>query len=144
MDSPTAASPLWLLAADAALLLHALFVAFVVAGLALVLVGWARGWSWVRNAWFRAMHLAAIAVVVAQAWLGVVCPLTTLEMALRARAGDAVYPGAFVAHWIEALLYYRAPAWVFVAAYTAFGALVVASWFWVRPRRFRARQGVSS
>ena len=123
------------LAADAVLILHATFVVFVIAGLALVLAGKPLGWNWVRHFGFRIAHLAAIAVVVLQAWLGAVCPLTSWEMSLRAQAGDATYKGAFVAQWVERLLYYRAPDWVFVALYTAFGALVVASWFWVRPRR---------
>jgi len=126
----------YLLAADLLLLIHALFVVFVVLGLALVLVGKWLGWSWVRNPYFRVAHLAAIAVVVLQSWIGVICPLTTWEMALRERAGDVVYSGAFIANWLEKILYYQAPAWVFMVCYTIFGALVVASWFWVRPRRF--------
>jgi hypothetical protein len=56
-------------------------------------------------------------------------------MNLRTIAGDQTYTGTFIAHWLGQLLYYRAPDWVFVLLYTAFGALVVASWFWVRPRR---------
>ena len=126
----------YLLAADAILLVHALFVMFVVIGLLLILAGKPLGWSWVRNPWFRAAHLAAIGVVILQSWLGVICPLTSWEMALRAKAGDAVYSGSFIAHWLEAVLYYRAPAWVFTLVYTAFGALVLVSWFWVRPRPF--------
>jgi hypothetical protein len=124
------------LAADAVLLLHALFVLFVVLGLLLVFAGRVFEWAWVRNPWFRLLHLVAIAVVVAQAWLSVICPLTTIEMWFRSRAGDATYSGAFIAHWLETALYYQAPPWVFVVCYTAFGALVLASWFWVRPRRF--------
>jgi polyferredoxin len=76
-----------------------------------------------------------VGVVVIQSWLGAVCPLTTWEMALRRKAGEAVYAGAFVAHWLESILYYRAPAWVFVVGYTLFGGLVAVSWYWVRPRR---------
>ena len=127
-------STIFLLAADAILLLHVLFVAFVVIGLLLIFLGKARGWSWVRNPWFRSAHVAAIGVVILQSWLGVICPLTTSEMALRSRAGDAVYSGSFISHWLETILYYQAPAWVFAVCYTAFGAVVVASWFWVRPR----------
>ena len=124
------------IAADAVLLLHALFVVFVILGLALVLIGKWRGWQWVRHFGFRIAHLLAIAVVVLQSWLGVVCPLTRWEMNLRERAGDTTYPGAFIAHWVEGLLYYRAPDWVFVLIYTLFGALVAASWlWWVPPRR---------
>ncbi|MCK5326302.1 MAG: DUF2784 domain-containing protein [Woeseiaceae bacterium] len=126
-----------MLAADAVLLLHASFVLFVISGLVLVLVGKGLNWSWIRNWWFRVSHLAAIGIVVAQAWLGVICPLTTLEMWLRRQSGDAIYAGTFISHWLESILYYRAPAWVFAVCYTAFAALVVLSWVWVRPRQRR-------
>ncbi len=132
MDSPTT----FLLAADVILLLHVLFVAFVVIGLVLIFVGKFCVWSWIRNPWFRLIHLAAITVVVVQSWLGLICPLTTIEMALRSRAGDTVYSGTFISHWLESILYYQVPPWIFVVCYMAFGAVVVASWFWVRPRRF--------
>ena len=124
-----------MLAADAVLLLHFLFVIYVVFGLVLILAGRLLHWSWVRNWWFRISHLVAIGIVVLQAWLGMICPLTTLEMSLRRQAGDASYSGAFIAHWLDAILYYQAPAWVFALCYTIFGAVVVWSWFWVRPER---------
>ena len=132
---------LYLLAADAILFVHVLFVAFVVLGLIFILVGKLRVWAWVRNPWFRYAHVASIGVVVLQSWLGAICPLTTWEMALREKAGDAAYSGAFIAHWLESSLYYRAPEWIFMVSYTLFGLLVAASWFWVRPRRF-VRGGV--
>lgn len=127
---------LFVLAADAILFGHVLFVTFVVVGLALILIGKPLNWTWVRNPWFRVAHLAAIGVVVLQSWIGVICPLTTWEMALRERTGEMAYSGSFIAHWLESLLYYQAPAWVFTACYTGFAAVVIASWFWVRPRRF--------
>ena len=123
------------LLADAVLILHFSFAAFVVLGFGLNLAGLAVGWNWVRNRWFRIAHLLAIGVVVLQAWLGVICPLTILEMWLRERAGDAVYAGTFISHWLESILYYQAPMWVFTVCYTVFGAVVVLSWFWVRPQR---------
>lgn len=110
-------------------------MAFVVLGLACILAGGALGWRWVRNLAFRIAHLCCILFVVAQAWLGRICPLTTWEMALRERAGEATYTGAFIAHWLESLLYYSAPQWMFAAAYSVFGALVLASWLLVPPRR---------
>lgn len=126
-----------LFVADLLLVIHASFVVFVIAGLALIFIGHARSWQWVRNPWFRVLHLAAIAVVVLQAWLGMLCPLTTWEMHYRALAGDMTYDGSFVAYWVSRLLYYRAPPWVFTVSYTVFGAVVVSSWFVVRPRSFR-------
>ena len=131
-------STLYLLGADLLLVGHALCVAFVVFGLVLIIAGGFLGWSFVRNPWFRLAHLAAIGIVVLQSWAGVICPLTTWEMALRAKAGAATYPGSFIAYWVGEILYYELPAWVFVAAYTAFGLLVAATWILVRPRPFRA------
>jgi hypothetical protein len=127
---------LYSLAADLILILHAFFVIFVVFGLFLIFAGKQFSWSWVRNPWYRIAHLIAIGIVVIQSWLGVICPLTTWEMRLRTTAGDSVYSGSFISHWIETFLYFRAPAWVFVICYTVFGVLVIGSWFWVRPRHF--------
>ena len=127
------------LAADGLLLLHSLFVVFVILGLLLVFVGAWRGWQWVRYPLWRYCHLAAVGFVVVQAWLGQRCPLTSWEMALRQRAGEATYSGAFVAHWLENLLYYRAPEWVFIAVYTVFGGLVVLSLLAVPPRRVKRK-----
>ncbi len=129
------AATLYLLGADLLLATHVLFVAFVVGGQLLVLIGWGARWAWVRNMWFRVAHLAAITVVVLQSWAGMICPLTTWEMALRARAGDAVYAGSFISHWMSVILYYQAPEWVFTIVYTVFGLVVAATWIWVRPQR---------
>jgi len=122
--------------ADVVLMTHVLFVAFVVVGLILVYVGSILSWQWVRNFWFRASHLVAIGVVVLQSWFGMICPLTTWEMHLRAKAGKSIYDGSFITHWLDQLLYYQAPSWVFIACYTVFGGLVVFSWFVVRPNSF--------
>ena len=130
--------------ADVLLSVHAVFVMFVICGLVVVIIGGCFRWRWVRNFWFRVAHLAAIAIVVLQAWLGMICPLTSWEMDLREKAGDATYTGGFVAHWVHQLLYYQAPPLVFTLCYTAFGMAVLASWVLVPPgwsRGFRRRFG---
>ena len=130
----------YLVSVDGLLVIHVLFVAFVIVGLLLTVAGGVAGWRWVRNPWFRLAHLLGIAVVVVQSWFGVICPLTTWEMAFRERAGDVTYGGSFIAHWLGKVLYYQLPAWVFVLGYSVFGLLVLASWHWVRPRSFRQRR----
>jgi polyferredoxin len=124
--------PLRLLA-DIVLMLHFALVAFVVAGLVLVIIGNIRRWRWVNAIGFRLAHLVAILVVVAESWLGVACPLTTLEMWLRAKARATPYGGSFIEHWVQRLLYYDAPSWVFVLGYSIFGLLVVATWLHFPP-----------
>ncbi|WP_417446908.1 DUF2784 domain-containing protein [Kangiella sp.] len=130
-------SDFYLLLADLILITHALFVVFVVVGLILILIGGACSWSWVRNPLLRLSHLFAIGFVVIQSWLGAICPLTMWENMLRKKAGGVGYQDTFISYWFEKLLYYQLPQWIFVVAYTLFGALVLVSWFWVRPRSFR-------
>ena len=124
---------LLLVVADAILIIHVAFVIYVVFGLFTIYVGFFFKWSWIRNFWFRISHLIAIAIVALQSWVGMICPLTIWEMALRQKAGDATYSGSFIQHWLQSLLYYSAPEWVFVLSYSAFGCLVLASWFIVKP-----------
>ncbi|WP_438952231.1 DUF2784 domain-containing protein [Porticoccus sp.] len=121
------------LLADLILIFHVGFVLFVVGGLMMIVLGNLRHWRWVNHWWFRLMHLGMIAVVVAESWLGWVCPLTTLEQWLRTRAGDTSYSGSFIEYWLQKLLYYDAPSWVFMLIYSLFGLLVLASWWFFPP-----------
>jgi hypothetical protein len=120
--------------ADLVLFLHAAIVLFVVGGLLAVVVGNAAGWRWVNGRLFRFAHLAAIAVVVAQTWLDITCPLTTLESWLRAQAGALPYATGFIQYWVQRFLFYQAPDWVFTAIYTGFGSLVAATWWFFPPK----------
>ena len=118
--------------ADAVLVVHAALVLFIVGGLAAIWLGAAFNWRWVRGRAFRGVHLAAIGVVALLALLGIACPLTVLEDALRHDTGATQ---GFVQRWVGRLLYYELPAWVFTAAYVAFAALVALTWRLVRPGR---------
>lgn len=123
--------------ADGVLALHVGVVLFVIFGLVLTLLGGAMGWGFVRSRWFRVAHLATIAVIVAQSWGGVVCPLTILESGLRRLGGQSGYGDlSFVGYWLRRVLFYRAEPWVFIAGYSTFGALVLLS-FWLVPVRWK-------
>ena len=123
--------------ADAVLIVHALFVLFVVGGFALILLG-ARRWAWVRNRAFRILHGAAIALVTAEALLGITCPLTVWEDVLRGGS-----PGrSFIGRWVARLLYYDFPEWVFATAYFAFALAVLWAWRAIPPRRSRANNAL--
>ena len=121
------------LMADVILVIHFLFIAFVVVGEACIVIGYFRNWHWVRRLMFRVFHILAIAVVVAQAWANKLCPLTLWENALREPAGGRPYGGTFIQHWVGRLVYYDLPQWFFTVAYSLFGAVVLLTWVWVRP-----------
>jgi polyferredoxin len=123
------------LLADAVLLLHFGVVLFVVGGLVVVVAGNLLRWRWVNGWWFRLAHLAAIAVIAVQAWLGQYCPLTTLESWLRVQSGASAYEESFIEHWVQRLMYYEAPLWLFALIYTVFAGLVVLAWWRFPPRR---------
>ena len=120
--------------ADAAVVGHVVYVAFVVLGLVAILVGVARRWRWVRNFWFRILHFTAIAAVAAEAILGMPCPLTTLENHLREKAGEAVYPGSFIGHWAHDVLFYDAPQWIFSVLHCLFAVAVLVTLVLAPPR----------
>ena len=123
--------------ADALLVLHFLIAAFIVAGLLLVWIGAAfetrARWGWIRNPWFRYLHLAAIVFVAAEALLGFACPLTIWEDLLR----GGVRPESFVGRWVHRLLYFNAPEWVFTTLYAVWAAATVVTLRFIPPRRAR-------
>lgn len=125
---------LYRVAADAIVVIHFGYVLFVIAGLLLILLGMWRRWAWVRNFWFRLVHLLMIGVVVAEAWCGITCPLTTWEQNLRRLAGQTAYRGDFLATWVHDLLFYDAPPWVFTICYTLFGLAVLVTFVFAPPR----------
>jgi len=128
------------LLADIILMLHAGIVMFVVVGQILILVGWLQNWNWARSFWLRFLHLVTIVIVVVQSWLGQLCPLTIWEQQLRAVAGKAAHDKSFMEFWLSRILFYDLPWWAFVVAYTAFGLLVLVTWWRFPPVSRRARQ----
>jgi len=117
--------------ADLIVVVHFAIVLFIVGGLLAVWAGAALGWRWVRNPWFRYLHLAAIGYVAVEALLGIACPLTAWEDLLR----GGVRPDSFVGRWVRRLLFYDAPEWVFTAAYAAWALATLATLRLVPPRR---------
>lgn len=114
--------------ADVILIVHFAFVLFVVGGLGVIWLGASLGWQWVRNFWFRTVHLCAILFVAAEAIAGIWCPLTIWEAQLRGIESEK----GFIATWAHRVLFYDFPPWVFTTAYVGF-ALIVALTFWLVP-----------
>ena len=125
--------------ADAVVFIHAAYVGFVVVGLVAILIGFVLRWQWVRNCWFRIVHLSMIGIVVVEALFGVTCPLTTWENSLRHAAGETARAESFVRRWVHDLLFFDAPPWAFTVVYCLFGALVLAT-FVIAPPMWRLRE----
>jgi len=133
--------------ADAVLILHTAFIAFVLLGLIVTWIGIFRRWRWVRGFGFRATHMLAIGFVVVQAYFGIVCPLTILENNLRQRGGQVAYGDrGFIHYWLHNLIFFDAPKWVFITCYTLFGLLVLGTLILAPPMRprFMTRNGAAN
>jgi hypothetical protein len=81
--------------ADAVLVLHGLFIVWVVFGGMAVIARPLLAW----------LHVPAVAWAVWVSWTGSYCPLTPLEQSLRRAAGQAGYEGGFIEHYVGALIY---------------------------------------
>jgi hypothetical protein len=130
--------------ADAVVAIHTAYVAFVVLGQGAILIGWALGWRWVRNPWFRLAHLIAITLVGVEAVLGIECPLTVWEWQLRVRAGQEASAETFVGRCLNNVLMmgYFEP-WVYTVLHVGFALLVITTavvvpprWWWSSPGRW--------
>jgi hypothetical protein len=120
--------------ADLVVAFHVVYVAFVVGGEALILLGGLLRWGWVRNLWFRIIHVSAIVFVAAEAVIGMTCPLTDWENQLRRLAGEAVEEGTFIGRCLHRLIFYQFEPWALTALHIGFALLVLATLYLVPPR----------
>ncbi|MDD2877979.1 MAG: DUF2784 family protein [Acidiphilium sp.] len=109
--------------AEAILAAHLGIIAFNVAGLVVIPLGAVLGWRIVRVAWLRLLHLALLAVVAGQALAGQACILTIWQSELASR-GTA--PSPLIMHFVDQLIYWDFPFWVFTAMYVGVFLYVVA------------------
>jgi hypothetical protein len=116
--------------------IHLAYVSFVVVGLLLILVGMACRWQWIRNPWFRCIHLLMILIVAVEAIGGIDCPLTTWEGELRTLAGQEPSNDTFVGQMLRKVLFIASDTPILPAAYYVFAGLIVATFF-LAPPRFR-------
>lgn len=123
-----------MLLADIVLIIHFLYVLFVVGSLPIIWVGAWLKLMFVRNPWFRYLHLAAILFVVAESLLRIACPLTVWENSLRQIETDK----SFIQHWLHFIIFYNVPELILVIVYSLFAGLVVMTFKWVPLRRTNA------
>ena len=130
------------LAADAIVVIHLLYVAYIVVGLVLIIVGLPRKWNWTRNPWFRVTHLLAILIVVYELIVKANCPLTTWEMQLRGVAGQPLDHSTFMDRLLSFILVANAPVWLVNSLYFAFGFAIVTLFVFAPPYWKKTRQSL--
>lgn len=86
---------LYALAADFLVIIHLLFIGFVIVG-GLLLIKWR---------WLMVLHLPAVAWAALLEFKSLVCPLTPLEQTLRHLANQESYSGGFIQHYLLPVIY---------------------------------------
>ena len=125
--------------ADGVVLLHVLYVAYVLVGQLAIVVAAPFQWAWARNPWFRFTHLAAIGIVAVEALMGWRCPLSTWEEKLRILDGKTFDSSTtFMGRLLHNLLFIDGmPEVFFTVLYISMMALVVQGLLMYPPRWFR-------
>jgi len=126
---------LYLFLADVIAIIHLGYVAFVILGFILIILGIILKWKWIKNLPFRITHLLAILGVACEALLGVNCPLTVLEFKLRYASNLSEEKVSFIGTIVGSLLFYNAPGWLFTIIYAAFAIVVLITFIIAPPTR---------
>ena len=119
--------------ADATMLLHFAFIAFVVLG----------GLFALRWRWTIWLHLPAAVWGVLIELFGWTCPLTPLENHFRRLGGEAGYSGGFIERYLEPVIYppgLSPPTQIVLAAVVVLANAVV---YWIVFRRRAPRASLS-
>ncbi|MEW6516458.1 MAG: DUF2784 family protein [candidate division FCPU426 bacterium] len=124
------------MAADALLVLHFLWVVFMVSGFPLALL--------LKSRVLRLAHAAGLSSYLLLAACGWYCPLTVAETYFRRLSDPGFsYHGSFLGSWIERLIYvdnWGAPLWIFRLLAGLYLALCLSSWWWWQPGVRAGRQ----
>ena len=121
-----------LVLAGIVLVIHLLFILWVIGGVLVV-----RRYPWLK--WFHIGSLAYSIYIEVVLWPP--CPLTVLEQMLEERAGVRAYRGAFLVHYLDALVYPNLSLTLLVTVAVAFcaGNLIYYVVAWRRGRPMRRR-----
>ena len=123
--------------AEVVLAVHVSIIGFNLFGLIAIPIGAWRGWTFVRAPLWRCLHFASFAVVALQAIASEACFLTGWQDVLSgAPSGQPL-----IMRWVNRVIFWPLPMWVFNAAYLALFAYVLALLWLVPPRRWASGRG---
>lgn len=134
-------SRLFSIIAGIVLAFHVGVILFNLFGMIAIPLGAWRGWAFVRVFWWRALHLAVLALVALQAVLQQACFLTLWQSELLRRAGEAASDAPLIERWVNRVVFWPLPLWFFAALYAAVCGYALLLW-WLVPPRVRRRAPV--
>jgi Protein of Unknown function (DUF2784) len=111
---------------------HIAVILFNIFGLIAIPLGGFYGWRFVRVRWWRLLHLVLLGIVALQAVAGRACILTLLQ---AAAANGAASPTPLIVGWVNRMIYWPLPLWVFAVLYLVIFGYALALLWLVPPAR---------
>lgn len=122
--------------ADLILFLHALWVLFMVGGILVTLGAFIKR-SWFEWTLFRTVHLFGLLCTAAIGIFGWICPLTTLENALRSGSATGSRPESFLVYYLNKIVFWDFSRSELTIATTIAAVIVVMTYLLKPPARIR-------
>ena len=119
------------LLADIILVTHFGVIFFIISGFFVIPIGYKLNWKWITNKKLRLFHVGMMTFVTLETFLGVTCPLTTIENSIR-NDNQVDY---FVSYWIKQVIYWDLPTIFFLIFYSLFLGWTLFLWKLCPPRK---------
>ena len=118
------------LIADLVLFFHFCVVIFITFGFFLIPIGYKFGWVWITNLKLRIFHCGMMIFITLETFLGITCPLTSIENSLRGIHQST----PFITYWIKQIIYWNFSSQFFIISYLIFTSWIFLMWKLCPPR----------
>ena len=111
------------------LLFHFCIFLFMILSFFLIPIGYYQKWTWVKNKYYRSIHLVLMGIIFMETILGFMCPLTILENFLR---NDTEINNK-ITHIIHQIMYWDLPSYQFIILYLLSLLYLIFLWCFFKP-----------
>ena len=111
------------------LLFHFCIFLFMILSFFLIPIGYYQKWKWVKNKYYRLIHLILMGIIFIETTLGFMCPLTTLENFLR---NDTEINNK-ITQIIHQIMYWDLPTYQFIILYLLSLLYLIFLWIFFKP-----------
>ena len=111
------------------LLFHFCIFLFIILSFILIPLGYYQKWEWVKNKYYRLIHLVLMGIVFIETILGFMCPLTILENFLR----NDIEINNKITKIIHQIMYWGLPTYQFIILYLLSLLYLIFLWFFFKP-----------
>ena len=111
------------------LLFHFCIFLFMTLSFFLIPLGYYQKWEWVKNKYYRLIHLVLMGIIFIETILGFMCPLTILESFLR----NDIEINNKITQIIHQIMYWDLPTYQFIILYLLSILYLIFLWFFLKP-----------